>query len=34
VSYEEWIRFVVPLYVMLIVLAAIALGTAVVLHVT
>ena len=33
VSYEEWIRFIAPLYVLLAVLAAVALGTAVFLHV-
>lgn len=32
-SYEEWIKFVAPLYVMLMAVAAIALGTAVFLHV-
>jgi uncharacterized ion transporter superfamily protein YfcC len=33
VSFEEWIRFVAPLFAMLIALGAIALATAVVLHV-
>lgn len=33
VSFEEWIRFVAPLFAMLLALGAIALATAVVLHV-
>jgi uncharacterized ion transporter superfamily protein YfcC len=33
VSYEEWIGFVMPLYLLLMLLAAISLGTAVALHV-
>lgn len=33
VSYEEWIRFVAPLFAMLVALAAVALAAAVLLHV-